>query len=118
MRSWLEPSLRLAAAFVAALFVFAHAPAAYADALDDAKTIGLVGERVDGYVGLVDPNAPAEVKSLVEDVNKKRAHQYEGVAKKNGTNATAVAALAGAKLIERAPPGQLVLDASGKWKKK
>lgn len=118
MRSRLEPSVRLAAAFVVALLVFAHAPPAHGDALGDAKTLGLVGERADGYVGLVDPNAPAEVKSLVEDVNKRRAHQYEGIAKKNGTNATAVAALAGAKLVARAPAGQLVLDASGKWKKK
>jgi uncharacterized protein YdbL (DUF1318 family) len=40
------------------------------------------------------------------------------IAKKDGTNATAVAALAGAKLVERAPVGQFVMDASGSWKKK
>jgi uncharacterized protein len=118
MRSRLEASLRFAAALVAALCVVAYAPAARADALDDARASGLVGERLDGYVGLVDPNAPDAVKTLVEDVNKKRAHHYETIAKKEGTNATAVAALAGAKLVERAPAGQFVMDASGNWKKK
>jgi uncharacterized protein YdbL (DUF1318 family) len=29
-----------------------------------------------------------------------------------------VAALAGAKLVERAPAGQYVMDSSGKWRKK
>ena len=118
MRSRVETSFRLAAALAAALFLLAHAPAARADALDDAKASGLVGERLDGYLGLVDPNAPAAVKTLVEDVNKKRAHHYETIAKKEGTNATAVAALAGVKLVERAPAGQFVMDASGTWKKK
>jgi uncharacterized protein YdbL (DUF1318 family) len=117
MRSRVETSFRLAAALVATLFLFAHAPAARADALDDAKASGLVGERLDGYVGLVDPNAPAGVKTLVEEVNRKRAHQYEMIAKKNSTNATAVATLAGAKLVERVAAGQFVMDASGTWKK-
>ncbi len=118
MRSRLEASLRFAAVLVAVLLVVAHAPAARADALDDARASGLVGERADGYVGLVDPDAPAVVKQLVADVNRRRAHQYETIAKKNGTNATAVAALAGAKLVDRAPAGQFVMDASGNWKKK
>jgi uncharacterized protein YdbL (DUF1318 family) len=118
MRSRFEPRLRLAAALLAAIVVLAHAPAARGDALDDARARGLVGERADGYVGLVDANAPAAVKNLVEEVNQKRAHQYETIALRNGTNATAVAALAGAKLVERAPAGQFVMDASGSWKKK
>ena len=118
MRSRVETAFRLAAAFAAAVFLFAYAPAARADALDDARASGLVGERLDGYLGLVDPNAPADLKTLVEDVNRKRAHQYEMIAKKNGTNATAVAALAGAKLVERVAAGQFVMDASGTWKKK
>jgi hypothetical protein len=54
----------------------------------------------------------------VAEVNRRRAHEYESIAKKNGTTASAVGALAGAKLVARAPAGQLVLDASGKWKKK
>jgi hypothetical protein len=118
MRRRLALPLRTCAALLAALCLLAHAPAARADALDDARARGLVGERPDGYVGLVDPDAPADVKRLVEDVNRRRAHHYEGIAEREGTNATAVAALAGAKLVERAPAGQFVMDAAGNWKKK
>jgi len=117
MRSRIGLPLRLAATLLA-LLSFSLAPAAHAAPLDDAKARGLVGERPDGYLGVVDPDAPADVKLLVEDVNEKRAREYETIAKKNGTNAAAVAALAGAKLIGRAPAGQWVMDASGSWKKK
>lgn len=110
-------ALRSIAVLLAALFVW-FASAAHADALDEAKASGLVGERPDGYVGIVDPSAPAEVKGLVEDANKRRAHGYETIAKERGTNATAVGALAGQKLIERAPAGSFVMDASGTWVKK
>jgi hypothetical protein len=117
MRSRIELPVRLAAALLASLCL-SLAAAAQASPLDDAKARGLVGERADGYVGVVDASAPADVKLLVEDVNKRRAHEYEAIAKRNGTNATAVGALAGAKLVERAAPGQFVMDASGSWKKK
>jgi uncharacterized protein YdbL (DUF1318 family) len=118
MRRRLELPLRSVAALLAALCLLAQAPAARADALDDARARGLVGERLDGYVGLVDPSAPDAVKTLVEEVNKRRAQHYATIAQKEGTNATAVAALAGVKLVERAPAGQFVMDASGNWKKK
>ena len=107
--------LLLAAAILGSLCL---ALAAHASSLDDAKARGLVGERPDGYVGVVDPNAPADVKRLVEGVNEKRAHEYATIAERNGTDAGAVAVLAGAKLVERAPAGQWVMDASGKWTKK
>jgi uncharacterized protein YdbL (DUF1318 family) len=117
MRSRLVLRLRPAAFLLAALLLCPLASAASAS-LDELKTQGLVGEQLDGYVGVVDPNAPPEVQTLVAEVNRKRAHEYESIAKRNGTTATAVAALAGVKLVGRAPPGQFVMDASGKWKKK
>jgi len=92
--------------------------AASAATLDGAKAAGQIGESVDGYVHLVDQNAPAEVKALVKDVNGKRRARYEGIAKKRGATIEDVAALAGAKLVERAPAGQYVMDSSGKWRKK
>jgi uncharacterized protein YdbL (DUF1318 family) len=88
---------------------------AFALTLDEAKAQGLVGERPDGFVGIVDPKAPAEVRALVEEVNAKRREAYAQIAKKNGVPFDAVAALAGKKLIEKTPPGQWVMDEKGNW---
>jgi len=101
-----------------ATLCFAAAPNAWADGLDAAKAAGQVGERPDGYLGLVSPSAPAAVQQLVEEVNAKRKAKYAEIAKQNGTSAAAVAALAGPKLIERTEPGQYVMDAGGRWVKK
>ena len=107
---------RAAALLAAALLCLIAAPAA-AD-LDSAKAAGQVGERIDGYVGLVDPGAPASVKALVDDVNGKRRQAYASIAEKNATSIEAVAARAGAKLVERAGTGEYVMYADGRWTKK
>jgi uncharacterized protein len=89
-----------------------------AEEIDAAKQSGVVGEQVDGYLGLVRADASAEVKALVDEVNTKRRSAYEEIAAKNGTSVETVARLAGAKLIERAAAGELVRDDTGQWKKK
>jgi uncharacterized protein YdbL (DUF1318 family) len=105
-------------ALVSALaLVLAVAPA-LAGSLDDAKAAGQVGERLDGYLGLVDASAPGDVKALVESVNAGRRQKYAEIAAKQSTTTKDVAALAGAKLIERTQPGHYVMDASGSWKRK
>jgi hypothetical protein len=86
-----------------------------AGALDDAKAAGFVGERADGYLGVVDGAAPGAVKALAADINAKRRAKYQGIADANGTSLQAVEAIVGNKLIERAQPGQYVMDATGRW---
>lgn len=111
-RSW-----RLGALFALALLctpVFAL----QAEEIDAAKQAGLVGEQSDGYLGLVRGDAPPEVISLVDEVNAKRRTAYEEIAMRNGTPVETVARLAGAKLVERAAPGEFVRDDTGKWKQK
>ena len=110
----LDALLRTALAAVALLVA---APAAALD-LDGAKASGQAGERVDGYVGAVAGSPPAEVVALVNAVNAKRRAHYADIAKRNGVPVDAVAAEAGRKLVDRAPPGQWVADASGRWRKK
>lgn len=107
-----------AVAVAAAILFLAAAPGAWAEDLDAAKAAGLVGERPDGYLGLVSADAPPAVKQLVEQVNAKRKAKYTEIAKQNGTAVDAVAALAGAKLIERTPPGQYVMGVDVRWVKK
>lgn len=97
-----------------ALLALAAPPALAAD-LNGAKAAGQVGERPDGYLGLVEANAPADVKTLVEDVNRRRRAKYAEIAQKNGLPVEAVAAQAGAKLTERVPAGQYRMDANGRW---
>lgn len=109
------PLLALVLALVGLLLA---APAAHANALDDAKAAGWVGERQDGFVGLVRQDAPADVKALVKQINDKRQSTYEQIADKRDTTVVAVAALAGEKLIREAPKGHYVQDAGGSWVRK
>jgi uncharacterized protein YdbL (DUF1318 family) len=92
-------------------------PAA-AQSLDEAKAEGQVGERIDGYVGVVDANAPGDVRALVDQVNAERREKYAEIAAGRGTSVQAVAQIAGQKLIARAPSGQYVLGADGQWRQK
>ena len=92
--------------------------AALAGPLDDAKAAGLVGERVDGFLGIVPGSAPAEVRALVEEVNDKRRTKYQEVAKQRGVAMEAVAAIAGEKLVRRADRGTYVAGPDGRWKQK
>jgi uncharacterized protein YdbL (DUF1318 family) len=89
---------------------------AFAVDLDSAKSQGLIGERLDGYLGVVVENPSDEVKSLVEDVNTKRRARYQQIAKKNNIDLADVEARAGQKAIERTAPGGWVFQA--RWEKK
>ena len=51
--------------------------------LEEAKTQGVVGEQPNGYLGVVQSGASAEVQALVNDVNRKRRHMYEDIAHRN-----------------------------------
>jgi len=111
---------RVTAAWLAFLLLAALGTTASASGIDleRAKGQGLVGEKADGYVGIVVPQTTSLVQALVNGVNAKRRAAYEEIAKKNATSVDAVALLAGAKLIERAAKGEWVTDADGVWRKK
>jgi uncharacterized protein YdbL (DUF1318 family) len=109
--------LRSSALWISALLLLG-ALTANAATLDDAKSAGQIGEGADGYVHLVDQNAPASVKALLKDVNNKRKEKYASIAKSRGASVQDVAALAGKKLVDRTPAGQYVMDSNSKWRKK
>ena len=81
-------------------------------------TLRAVGERADGYVGIVDPSAPGGVVTMVQNINGKRRAKYQGIAAKNGTSLQAVEAIVGKKLIRRAKPGEYIMDSAGRWRRK
>ena len=84
--------------------------------LDAAKSQGLVGERADGYLGVVIENPAPEVQQLIADVNGKRRARYETIAERNSITMTEVEARAGQKAIEMTVSGGWVYR--GKWAKK
>ena len=86
-----------------------------ADALDDAKMQGLVGEKPDGYLGVV-VDSPA-TRSLVADINTKRKARYQALANKNGITLQQVEALAGEKAISKTSTGHMIWK-NGRWVKK
>ena len=111
------PRTKLAACAAIALLLALALPAASLE-LDAAKRDGLIGEKADGFVGIVAAKPSADVRALVDSVNAKRRARYEEIAKKNGTPLDAVAAVAGEKLIGRAAPGEWITDAQGNWHQK
>jgi hypothetical protein len=91
---------------------------AQAGPLEDAKAAGLVGERIDGYLGVVDSGAPADVRRLVDQINAERQAKYAEIAERQGAPVKAVAQIAGEKLIGRAGGGEYVMGADGQWRQK
>jgi uncharacterized protein YdbL (DUF1318 family) len=88
---------------------------AFGSPLGEAKQQGLLGERPDGYLGLVKPSAPAKTVEFMKDINRKRRDVYKGIAEKNGTALSAVEALAGKKAIAKTPSGQFIMQPNGTW---
>jgi uncharacterized protein YdbL (DUF1318 family) len=112
--------LRSAKAWLAAMaFVLLLPIAAHADSLDSARAAGLVGERPDGYVAAVNPNPPADVQKLVDDINAQRRKVYEQLAGEKGVPVEEVAALAAEKTIsQKLQPGWYYMNSAGQWVQK
>jgi len=92
--------------------------AARAQDLATAKAAGQLGERIDGYLGVVEADTPAEIRAMADEINAKRREQYTAIAERQGVPVEAVAQIAGQKLIDRADPGDWVLGADGQWRQK
>ena len=95
----------------------AAAAFAYAADLQTAKSSGLVGEQLNGYLGIVDASAGGDVRALVKNINAKRKAKYEAIASQNSTSLETVELLAGKKAVEKTQPGNYIQTATG-WKKK
>lgn len=87
----------------------------FADKLGDAKSQGLVGEKTDGYLGVV-VDSPA-TKALVNEINTKRKTKYLQLAKKNNITLQQVQSLASKKTYSKTLSGHYIWK-SGKWVKK
>ena len=102
---------------VASVMLWSAAVApAFAMSVEEAKTKGLVGEKANGYLGVVNPGSQ-EAQSLTNEVNTKRRQAYEDIAARNRTHLDAVEALAGEKAIQNTKPGHFV-EGPGGWTRK
>lgn len=86
---------------------------AFALGLSEAKDQGLVGEQMNGLLGVVEVSAQAT--QLVNDINAKRLVKYKQIAEKNAMTVKQVSILAGEKTIKKTPAGQYIKNASGQW---
>jgi uncharacterized protein YdbL (DUF1318 family) len=91
---------------------------ALAITLDEAKSQGLVGEKVDGYVAAVIANPSAEVQELILTTNDGRRQVYGELAQRNNITIEAVGIVSAEKLREKALRGEYVQSTSGQWEKK
>jgi hypothetical protein len=100
------------------LLTLAFSGAALAVTLDEAKAQGLVGEKVDGFVGAVVANPGADVQALITSTNEGRRKVYLDLAQRNGITVEAVGIVSAEKLREKAAPGEYVQSTTGQWQRK
>lgn len=110
LRRWLK--------VVAAVLMLSMGAQAFAATLDQAKAQGWIGEKPDGYLGLVRGDAPQDVQALVADVNGKRRANYQRIASRQGVPPSEVEKVGGQTAIEKTAPGHYVMDGSGRWRQK
>ncbi len=84
-------------------------------ALPNAKAQGMVGEQLNGYLGVVQESADAQ--SIVKLINDARRAEYTRLAKDNNIAVADVEALAGQKAVERTQRGHYIL-LDGQWLQK
>lgn len=102
----------------AALMLLPAGDVARADALDDGRAQGSIGERFDGFAAVRDPSAPENARQLVEDINAKRRQLYNQVSTREGTTIDAVGRIYARKIVENVPPGTWILREDGQWVRK
>jgi len=108
--------LVLSAAAGAAVFTAFAAPAmAQRDpAYAAARANGSIGEKVDGYLGIVGSATP-ELQRLVNDINIKRRAVYARKAREKNATQEAYALTAGCTAIARTVPGEKYQAPDGSW---
>ena len=87
----------------------------FAMSLEEAKLKGLVGEKSNGYLGIV--TKQSSVKSLVDDINAKRKGIYTKLAAKNKITLKQVEKLAAEKAYKKTRSGHYIW-VNNAWTKK
>ena len=101
-----------AAILVVPAMAAAQAPAAVADA----RARGLVGERFDGYLGVVAAEADEPLRNRVQAVNIRRRALYSDLAERRGASVEQVAMTAACQLLPTVHVGERYLASDKVWR--
>lgn len=79
-----------------------------------ARSSGQIGEKMDGYLGIVGSSNP-QLQRLVNDINIKRRAVYARRAQQNNATLEEYAISAGCQLIMKTVPGEKYQAPNGSW---
>lgn len=107
-------TLAVSAAALALTGIAAPALAQRDPAYEAARKAGKVGEKADGYLGVV-AGGDAALQKLVDDINIKRRALYAQKAQSANATLEEYALTAGCVAIARTAPGEKYQTPDGKW---
>ena len=79
-----------------------------------ARAAGQIGEKMDGYIGVVG-SQPAAIQQIVNDINIRRRENYAQRAQAQGVTLQEFAVAQGCMLIARTEPGEKYQAPDGSW---
>lgn len=112
----MKPVLRLVCAAALGWLAVA-APAQTSPAIVAAKQAGQVGERFDGYLGLVTA-VPESVRRQVAAINIRRKSLYISLAERRNVTAEVVGVAAGCEILRELRPGEAYMLKDGIWRRR
>ena len=105
----------VASAAAMALGGFADTAWAQRDpAYEAARAAGQIGEKMDGYLGIVSASTPA-LRAMVDDLNIKRKAVYAQKAQAQHATVEEYAFTSGCLLISQTKPGEKYQAPNGSW---
>ena len=113
MKNWNRAGMAIAVS--AALAGLATPALAQRDAAySTARSAGAIGEKMDGYLGIVGAETP-ELRRIVNDINIKRRAVYSEKAQAANATLEEYALTAGCQLILKTVPGEKYQAPGGAW---
>lgn len=106
------------AIFAAVVLLVAVPQAGAASKLDQYRAQGIIAERYDGLVEIRSSHAPADARSLVNEVNAKRRDLYRKRAKSQGVPVAEVGKIYASEILGRAPTGTYFKKPDGTYLRK
>jgi uncharacterized protein YdbL (DUF1318 family) len=100
---------KIATWFAAAFAATALMTAAADPLIDQAKAMGVIGEKFDGYIGVVQASrVTPDLQRQIDRINNGRLAQYKDIADKTGVALADVGIGMGEKLFARAGSGEML----------